>query len=318
MRIVLLCGGDSSERDISFKSASGVYASAAKRHDVTALDTGRAELFEDFSLQSAKPPRNGDVSSVLQLLSLLRESKPDLCIIMLHGGHGEDGHMQALLDMCAIPYTGAGMGPSFLGMDKIYSKYIMDAMGIPTPAWAQITSRDDIYSITDGLDYPLIIKPAREGSTLGLTKIDRAEELDAAVKTAFETDDKVLAEAFIPGREMTVPVMDGVAYPVVEIIPKTGLYDYESKYGSGMSEYICPADIPAETARRVSEDALSLYGAMGLRGVVRFDFRLDGEYYYFLEANTLPGMTSLSLVPMSFKAAGTDYDGLIERIISGR
>ncbi len=317
MKIALLCGGSSSERDISFKSAAGVMAHMDNVHEVTAVDTGRSEIFTDFTLQKDKPIAENSMDNLISLLGLLKDMDPEFALIMLHGGSGEDGHIQGILDICGIPYSGSSMGASFMGMDKIISKIIMEYHNIPTPGWTSYKRHDKGLPNTGDMSYPLIVKPACEGSTVGLSKINSADELPAALEKALATDDAVLIEEFIPGRELTVPVLNSVSYPMVEIIPVNELYDYECKYGKGKSRYICPADIEPDIAETAASEAVKLYEAMGMKGIVRFDFRLHGERHYFLEANTLPGMTELSLVPMSFKSAGIDYTELIERIISG-
>lgn len=316
MKLAMLCGGHSSERPISFKSARSIVEALGKDFPLLLIDSGRSEVFTDFEAQMKKEPLPPSPSLVKGLLSHLENNGIEKVCIMLHGGEGEDGHIQGLLDLCRLPYTGSGMGASFLGMDKGLSKMVMEYYQVPTPPWTILNKSKPLPS-SPPLPLPLIVKPVHEGSTVGLTKTETGEQWEKALHEAFKADDSILIEQFIPGRELTLTVDETGAWPPVEIRPKKGLYDYESKYSKGMSQYICPAEIAPPLLDRMNRDALLLYEKMGLKGVVRFDIRLDDEKYFFLEVNTLPGMTSLSLVPMSFKAGGLSYLELIERIFHG-
>ena len=316
MKLAILCGGHSSERPISFKSTRSIIQALDKDHPVLLIDTGRSEIFTDFETQTEKAPLPPSPALVRQLLSHLEAHMIEKVCIMLHGGAGEDGHIQALLDLCRIPYTGSGMGASFVGMDKALTKIIMAYYHVPTPAWT-VLSHTATRPASPPLPLPLIVKPVNEGSTVGLSKVDKDEQWEKALHDAFQADDHILIEEYIPGRELTLTVDESGAWPPVEIQPKKGLYDFESKYSKGMSRYICPAEIPPSCLDRMNRDALLLYEKMGLRGVVRFDIRLNREEHFFLEVNTLPGMTSLSLVPMSFEAGGLSYGELIQRIFHG-
>jgi len=314
MNIALLCGGFSSEREISFRSAESVAAAIKNDHALFFIDTGRMELFTDFPQQKSLPATSRSLSSLQHLLSLFIDKNIEFTLLMLHGGDGEDGHIQALCEMIDMPYSGTDMRSSVAGMDKVITKYIMDYHGIPTPRWAFV-NRGESMNEMGIFDFPLIVKPSREGSTVGLTKVTKADELQKAVDLALSYDTTALIEEYIPGREFTVTVMNGEAYPIVEVCPKDGFYDYEHKYTKGKSDYICPAEIDEAIAQEITMDTLDLYRLMNLSGVVRFDVRMDGEDYYFLEANTLPGMTALSLVPMAFQANGISYSQLIMKMI---
>jgi len=316
MTLAILCGGHSSERLISFKSTRSIVEALEGTFAPLLIDTGRSELFTDFDLQQEKEPLPLSTVLTADLLSLIKKHHVSKTCIMLHGGVGEDGHIQGLLDLCGIPYTGSGMGASFMGMHKALSKYIMAYHHIPTPDWVTLKAERP-FPPSPPLPLPLIVKPVREGSTKGLTKVEKEKQWKEALKTAFASDEEVLVESFIPGRELTLPVDESGCHLPVEIIPKKGLYDYESKYSKGKSRYICPADIPEGLFQGMSRDALFLYEKMSLRGIVRFDIRLNGDQYFFLEVNTLPGMTALSLVPMSFQAEGVSYKELIQRIFHG-
>ncbi|HHF51877.1 MAG TPA: D-alanine--D-alanine ligase [Candidatus Aminicenantes bacterium] len=316
MKLAMLCGGHSSERPISFKSARSIVESLENTPPFLLIDTGRSEVFTDFDSQMRKNPLPPSPALVKKLLSHLEIHGIEKVCIMLHGGTGEDGHIQALLDLCRIPYTGSGMGASHVGMDKVLSKIIMEYYHVPTPPWTYLSKKGHTPPAPP-FPLPVIVKPASEGSTVGLTKIEKECGWERAVEEAFQADDHILVERYIPGRELTIPVDETGAWPPVEIQPQKGLYDFESKYSEGMSRYICPANIIPSLLEKMNRDALLLYEKMRLQGVVRFDIRLDREDYFFLEVNTLPGMTSLSLVPMSFQAGGISYRELIQRIFYG-
>lgn len=316
MNVALLCGGYSAEREISLRSAESVLEAIKSDHTLFCIDTARFEIFSDFSQQKALPPVTRSLKNTQTLLSLLSDNKIDFALIMLHGGDGEDGHIQGLCEMIGMPYSGTDMRTSVVGMDKVLTKYIMDYHGIPTPHWAFVSKGETLGEI-ESFTFPLVVKPAREGSTVGLTIVESAECFQKAIDFALNYDSVALVEEYIPGREFTVTVLNGEAYPIVEVCPKSGFYDYEHKYTKGKSDYICPAELDDFIARAITMDTLDLYLLMNLTGVVRFDVRMnDDEDYFFLEANTLPGMTQLSLVPMSFNAAGKSYRDLILAIIA--
>jgi D-alanine-D-alanine ligase len=260
----------------------------------------------------------------------------DVVFIMLHGGTGEDGTVQGLLELAGKRYTGSGVLASALAMDKRAAKVVFEKVGVPTPAWRVVTLEHGLPpdvrggsptfpSDGDAADaerfagelggYPVVVKPNDQGSTVGLTIVNDIEHLAPAVRLAGDYSRHVLIESYIRGRELTVAVLGGEALPVVEISPKSGFYDYESKYGDGMSDYTCPAEIPATLAGELKAQALKAYSAMGCAGYARVDFRLTpDEEAYCLEVNTVPGMTEHSLVPMAAAAAGISFGELVERI----
>ncbi len=326
MNIVVLMGGSSAERDISLRTGSGIArALRARGHAVTALDPATGfVLLPGAEAKAALPPLGAD-----QALAPPRESaallasrplhEADLVFLALHGGAGEDGTIQALLDLAGKTYTGSGMLASAMAMDKAVSKRIFEHAGIPTPAWRLYRRRegcvpDDAAAQVVG-GYPVVIKPNDEGSTFGLTIVGDATGLAPAYAEALRYSNQVLLEAFIPGRELTVAVLGEQALPIVEIRPKGGLYDYESKYTAGMSEYFCPADLPEEQTREIQELSLRACRALDTAGVARVDFRLapDGTPHC-LELNTIPGMTPTSLVPMAAKAVGLSFEDVCERV----
>ena len=324
MNIVVLLGGSSAERPISLRTGAGIArALRARGHDVTALDpaTGAVLLPGTEETQAALPagevalvPRN---STALLSAGSLRDA--ELVFLALHGGAGEDGTIQALLDLAGKTYTGSGMLSSAMAMDKAVSKKLFEHAGIPTPAWRLYRRRegkapDDAMARALG-GYPLVVKPNDEGSTFGLSIVENAEALQPAYEEALRYSNQVLVEAFIPGRELTVAVLGEQALPIVEIRPKGGLYDYESKYTAGRSEYFCPADLDAAKTSEVQELSLRACRALDTADIARVDFRLapDGTPYC-LEVNTIPGMTPTSLVPMAAKAVGMSFEDVCERI----
>jgi D-alanine-D-alanine ligase len=242
----------------------------------------------------------------------------DVVLIALHGGAGENGTLQALLELAGKPYTGSGVMASAVAMNKAMSKRLFVAAGVPTPRWALLGADATAASLDVGAlgGYPVVIKPNEEGSTVGLTIVQREAELAPALRLAAEYGYETLAEEFIGGRELTVAVLGAQALPIVEIRPKSGFYDYESKYTAGMSEYFCPAELPGALEERVRALGLVASQALDCRGVTRVDFRLDEKLEPFcLEVNTIPGMTPTSLVPMAAKAAGISYDQVVQRML---
>ena len=237
----------------------------------------------------------------------------DVLFLAVHGGAGEGGTLQAVLDVIGVPYTGSGQLASALAMDKDLSKRLFRAAGVPVPAWfmAPVAPED----VKTGLGWPVIVKPSKQGSSVGLTLVRKPPDLDAAVQLALRYDDEVMVEQFIPGKELTVGVLGDVPLPVGEIVPKHELFDYESKYTPGMSEETFPAKIATALARQLQEYAMVAHRALKLGGYSRVDFRVspDGDIFC-LEANSLPGMTRTSLFPQAARAAGIEFPEMCERI----
>lgn len=322
MKIAVLFGGESMERDVSVASAAQVVRALRSRgHDVIAVDAVRGVLppGEEQSLLTGSvdrvppPPveREGSMPAVVGQLDL-RET--DLVFLAMHGGAGEDGTVQAVLDLAGIPYTGSGRIGSALGMDKEISKRLFLAAGVPTPDWlmAPVSAEE----VADKLGFPVIVKPNGQGSTVGLTLVKNAEALAAAIESAARFDSSVMIERYIDGRELTVGILDDVPLAVGEIVPKAGpIFDYAAKYQAGGAEEIFPAPIPPETARRVQELGLAAHRALKLDCYSRADFRMDRDGgLWCLEMNTLPGLTSGSLLPRSAAATGISFETLCERI----
>jgi D-alanine-D-alanine ligase len=291
-------GGPSAEREISLISGNAVLAALRSKHvDAHAFDPAERELFD-----------------------LKREGFKRV-FIALHGRFGEDGTVQGALEVMRIPYTGSGVMGSALAMDKWRTKLVWDASGIPTPRFAMVKSTTDWEKVTELLGMPIIVKPAREGSTIGLTKVDTPADFHAAWKLAAKYDDLVVAEEFIEGQELTasivtLPERGEVALPLVRIVAPKGDYNYQNKYFTDDTQYFCPAGVRAELEDEIRAVALKSFRVLGCRGWGRADvmLRADGSYS-FLEMNTSPGMTGHSLVPMAAKAAGMTYADLCVRIL---
>lgn len=334
MKITVLMGGTSAERDVSLASGLRITeALRARGHDVVALDPARGvidreeeEAMRRAGVVKPEPPTlealreitRTSLSPSLGTLPAIREA--DVVFLALHGGQGEDGTVQALLDMVGVCYTGSGHLASALAMDKDLSKKLFRAADVATPDWLMVgayTGRTGVHAaeLERVLGLPVVVKPSKQGSTVGLTVVKERSQLAAAIAEAARYDDEVMIERFIPGRELTVAVLGDRALPVGEIIPKHEIYDYECKYQPGMAVEEFPADLPAEVAAEAQRLALAAFVALKLDGYARIDFRMtDARALYCLEANTLPGMTSTSLVPQAAAAAGIAFDALCDRI----
>jgi D-alanine-D-alanine ligase len=332
MKITMLMGGTSAERDVSI--ASGLRMAAALRergHEVVTLDTARGTLTakEEKALLARGNPVKKEPPSMDELARMSSETLPqmlralpslreaDVVFMGLHGGYGEDGSIQALLDMAGIRYTGSGHLASALAMDKDLSKHLFRRAGVQTANWVMARRGSDASADEQltKLGLPVVVKPSKQGSTVGLSIVRRREELPAAIAEAFRYDDEVMIEQFVAGRELTVGILGTEALPVGEIIPKKEIYDYECKYTPGMAEEVFPAQIPSDRAREAQDLARRAFQALKLRGCARIDFRMtDDGSFFCLEANTLPGMTQTSLIPQAAAAAGITFPELCERI----
>lgn len=298
-RVGVLLGGKSGEREISLMSGNGVLeALRAKGVDAHAFDTG------------------------LRCPTELAKENFDRIFISLHGRFGEDGTIQGLLELLDLPYTGSGVLASALSIDKIVTKQVWISNGLSTPEFEELTADSDWNAVVKHLGLPLIVKPAHEGSSLGLTKVKSVEELPAAYKLAAGLDKKVIAETCIIGDELTCPLVGqgktAEALPVIKIIPPQANYDFHNKYFSDETQYLCPTGLAPEVNAAVQELALAAYKALGCRTWGRADVMLDQKTGkpYLLEMNTSPGMTSHSLVPMAAKAAGIEYADLVLWLLS--
>ncbi len=304
-KVAVILGGRSAEREISLRTGHQVgLALRRKGHDVFELD------LDD------------------RLVPSLERNRPDVAFIALHGRYGEDGCLQGLLEIMGIPYVGSGVLASALAMNKLMAKRLFGLEGLTCPRGVGVTRRDlaregleaigrragDLYG------YPLIVKPNKQGSTIGLTLVKEPDAFAGAIERAFGYDDEVVIEEYVKGTEVTVAVLGNTelrALPIIEIVPATGLYDYEAKYTKGMSEHIIPARISSVACELAREIALRAHAALGCRGVSRSDMIIGpGDRPYLLEVNTIPGMTETSLVPDAARAAGIDFPELVDMLVA--
>jgi D-alanine-D-alanine ligase len=297
-KVGVLFGGRSAERDVSIMSGTGVLkALQSQGIDAHPFDPGQRSLAE------------------------LAAEKFDRVFIALHGRYGEDGSIQGALELLGIPYTGSGVMASAVGMDKITTKKIWQVHGVPSPKYASIDAATGLDEVVRELGLPLIVKPPLEGSTIGITKVTRAEDLKAAVQLATGFDQVVLAEQFVTGREFTVAVLgqgaSARALPIVEIVAPQGNYDYQNKYFTDDTRYHCPAPLDAALAEEIQRHAVNAYNAIGCEGWGRVDvlLRESDNRPFLLEVNTSPGMTGHSLVPMAAQAVGISYEDLCVEIL---
>ena len=302
-KVAVLKGGRSLERDISLKSGARV-------------EKALEEL--GYSVEGI------DVD--VRMVRRLKELRPDAAFIAMHGKSGEDGTVQELLDILGIPYTGSDVLPSLRCMDKVLSKHIFVADGIPTPdfyafnrdAFQELGAVDTLPIVAGELDLPIVVKPAGQGSALGVRFAHSIEEMPAALISAFSFDNKVLLEKFVKGRELAVSIIgkEPRALPIVEVIPKTEFFDFESRYTMGKADYIVPAEIPDEVATRAIEISLGAFNALHCKGFGRVDLILDdaGDLWC-LEINTIPGFTGTSLLPMAAQAAGLSFNDMVQEIL---
>ena len=292
-RIAVLCGGKSAEREVSLRTGAAVAAALERR--------GRDAILVD---------------AVSDLSGQLSRLAPEAVFVALHGRWGEDGTVQGLLEMLSIPYTGSGVLPSALAMDKALSKVVFRAVGVPTPDFQRIDP--SVVDCTVEIAPPLVVKPNREGSTVGVTVVREPGQLAAALAAAFGHGPDAIAEKFVEGRELTVGVLDDVPLPIVEVVPEGGFYDYAAKYTEGRTRYLCPAPLEPRAAAHITAVALSANRALGCTGASRVDLIVDkAGTPWVLEVNTIPGMTPTSLLPKAAAAVGIEFDELVERILAG-
>ena len=323
MKVVVLMGGRSAEREISLRTGRGIaQALRSLGHDVLAVDAANGRLLpagdEERGALPAEQVKDLPAAAVTAVANTAALKEAEVVFLALHGGAGEDGTIQALLELAGKPYTGSGVLASALAMNKAMAKRIFENEGIPTPRWQLVSAgaKDPVIDAVALGGWPIVVKPNTEGSTVGLTIVSREDDLGDALALAFEYGDEVLVEQYIPGRELTVALLGDEPLPIVEITPQGGHYDYESKYTAGKSQYACPAELPEPLAARIRELGLRAAQALGCHGVARADFRLSpaGEPYC-LEVNTIPGMTPTSLVPIAARARGLSYDQLVARML---
>ena len=301
MRVAVLKGGRSLERQVSLRSGARVEdALTALGHDVVAVDAGS------------------------NLVASLKSAQPDVAFIALHGPGGEDGTVQELLEILGVPYTGSGIAACVRSMDKVVAKHEMRAAGIPTPDWfafnatafRELGAAEALPEIEARLEFPLVVKPAAQGSSLGVRFAAAAADVPEALVAAFSYDERVLLERHVAGREVAVSMLGGEALPVVEILPKEeDRFDYEARYEIGRTEYVCPAEIPDADATAVRDAASRTYEVLGCEGFARVDLILGTDGPQVLEVNAIPGRTDTSLMPMAAEAAGISFEDLCGRIV---
>ena len=336
MKIVVLAGGLSPERNVSLSSGCKVCAALRERgHEAALIDMYLGTEADPRALFSAPIPEElTRIGRQAPDLAAVKASRPggenqfgpgvlelcrmaDVVFLGLHGTCGEDGRVQAAFDLMGIPYTGAGCLGSAIAMDKDLTKRLVAPLGVSTPKWELVRyGAEDIPALTRRLELPCVVKPSASGSSIGVSIAHSREELASALTQCLEFGGVCVVEQYIAGREIQVGILEDRALPSIEIIPKAGFYDYENKYQPGAAEEITPAPIPAEWEKRLGEAALAVFRALGLSVYSRADFIVtqDGTPW-FLEINTLPGMTPTSLLPQEAAAAGIGYGELCERII---
>lgn len=331
MKIVVLAGGMSPERDVSLSSGALIATALMERgHSVALADIYkpintaeidkmfRSEGKYEYRVPASEPDLDnlkkdfGEGERLIGRGIIELCEKADAVFLALHGGMGEDGRIEALLESCGIKHSGSDYASCHLAMDKALTKAIFESNGIPTPKW-NLYCDEDISEIPT----PCVVKPCGCGSSVGVTIVETPRELEKAISLAKSYGAKVMIEEKITGREFSVGILGGKALPAIEIIPKTGFYDYKNKYQAGATEEICPADLTESQAEEMGRIALRAHNALGLGMYSRLDFLMDRDGNFFcLEANALPGMTPSSLLPQEAKAAGIDYITLCEMIVS--
>ena len=334
MNIIVLAGGNSTEREVSIASGQGVCKALRERnHKAVLLDPyfGASQKEEnlfptEYDVDKAAAMR--EMSSKLEetmktrkgffgpnVLEICKEA--DIVFLALHGANGEDGKVQSVLDLMGIKYTGSGPLSSGMAMDKGITKMVFEAKGVPTPKGITLEKGKCSSQFADyGMGFPVIVKPCCGGSSVGVCIANNQTEYQAALLEAFSYENEVVVEQFITGREFSVAVVDGKAYPVIEIAPLQGFYDYKNKYQAGSCVETCPADLSSALTKEMQKYAEMGYKALNLQAYARLDFLMDDEgNMYCLEANTLPGMTPTSLIPQEAKAIGMDYPQLCEKLI---
>lgn len=324
MKIAVLFGGASEERDVSIASAAQIIPALRSRgHEVAAIDTATGRLAaaaEQHMLISGvgpAPPSSSLLADMRESAVMLRNTATDLrdvdvVFLALHGGAGEDGRIQAVLDLAGLAYTGSNHIASATAMDKDLSKRLFRAAGVATADWLMAPTN---AAQVQQLGWPVVVKPNKQGSTVGLSIVRRAAELSAALTLAARFDDEVMIERFIPGRELTVGILEGCALPVGEIITRGEVFDYEAKYQKGAAREVFPAELAPAAAEELQALALRAHAALKLGVYSRIDFRMDPQgRFWCLEANSLPGMTAASLLPQAARVAGIEFAELCERI----
>ena len=293
-KVAVLMGGWSAEREVSLKSGAAVLSAMQQRGiDAHAVDVQRERVVED-----------------------LKQGGFDRAFNILHGPGGEDGVMQGVLEVLDIPYTGSGVMASALAMDKLRTKQLLDGIGLPTPNYMVLDEETDYEYVAANLGLPVMVKPAQQGSSIGMSKVDEVDQLHHAYHAAAQFDGTVIAEQWVHGKEYTVAILGDEALPAILLETPRDFYDFEAKYQSGDTQYICPCGLDKEQESQLQRLALSTFQALGAEGWGRVDLFIDKDGRpWVIELNTLPGMTDHSLVPMAAKASGIEFDELVVRVL---
>lgn len=335
MNIVVLAGGNSTEREVSISSGQGVCQGLRERNHKAILvdayfgkESMEGELFsEKYDTEQAAAWMRSQSSRLEEVMKTRKEffgphvleicQKADIVFLALHGANGEDGKVQSVLDLMGVKYTGCGPLSSGMAMDKGITKMVFEAKGVPTPKGMTLEKGDCSSYLSDyGMDFPVIVKPCCGGSSVGVCIAHNQQEYGVALAEAFSYENQVVVEQFITGREFSVAVVDGKAYPVIEIAPLEGFYDYKNKYSAGSCVETCPADLSASLTKEMQMYAEKGYEALNLQAYARLDFLMEEDgSMYCLEANTLPGMTPTSLIPQEASVIGMNYPQLCEKLI---
>lgn len=292
-RIGVIMGGTSAEREVSLRTGAAIVKALEEcGYTVVAIDADKT------------------------LPAQLIEKQIDVAFLAVHGRFGEDGTIQGLLELMQIPYTGSGVLASALAIDKAVTKRMVAQDGVTTPAATLVDVNSDVDDIVAQCGhFPQVVKPVREGSTLGIAIANNADELKQAIAQARDYDRRVLIEDYIDGREVTVSVMNGRALSIIEVVPESGFYDYAAKYTAGKTRYLVPAPLPESQYQAIQQAAVTSYASLGCRGAARVDFMVTDDNFYFLEVNTIPGMTETSLLPKAAADCGMDFAKLVEGIL---
>lgn len=319
-KVMVLMGGDSTEREVSLSSGKRVADGLRSAgYHVVEMDVVFNPL---LAKQRGLEPTSSRAVGLADLVQRLIEHQPDVVFIVLHGAPGEDGRVQAVLDLMGIPYTGSGVLASALALDKVMTKRVLKASGVPVApdvvCYCGESLETVMRKVSESLGYPVIVKPNTQGSTIGVHRVYREGDLAEALEDAFRYDECLLIEPLLSGVELTVPVVGNwraAALPMIEIVPAGGFYDYEAKYTPGATEEIIPARVPDEIHQQCAHYALLSHRALGCQGMSRTDFIWARDQLVVLEVNTIPGMTPTSLLPRSAEAYGWSFERLVENIV---
>ncbi len=325
-KILTVCGGFSTEREISIKTGNAAARGIAYAgYESYLMDTAFPSKIHKAGTEFNYVPKGkvkNTPETVLELAGQLLKFKPDKVFVGLHGGEGENGQIQALLELLQIPFVGSGAEASAMCMDKNVSKIIAKSVKVPTAKWEFLNENDynktALKKLLKPFGYPVVVKALGQGSSVGVSILHSENDLERTVKMVREVPDRYIIEQYIKGRELSIPVIKGHAFHSIELIPHEGFYDYEHKYTPGVTTHVCPAKIDDKQVKILNRYAEKIYEAMGCRDYARIDFILSGTdgKLYFLEINNLPGMTELSLVPESAKASGINFPELMELLLN--